>query len=231
MPRAAPRRKDLTGQVFGFLTVLGFDHTGTGKNPRAYWRCVCQCGAEVVRNTHQLVTYTKSGHKPSCGCMTKQQLSENHRTPNEAVDAMRRAWSSMKSRCYQRSYHNYSRYGGRGITVCDRWKDSYQNFYDDMAASWKPGLSLDRIDNDGNYEPENCRWATKKEQNNNQTRTVCISGEPLMFFAERHGLNPETVRSRIRDGVPDEELGWPVSTKRRFHRKERRNDNAANKEA
>lgn len=191
-------RKDLTGQVFGFLTVLCFDHKGSEKSPRAYWRCRCVCGKEVVRNTHQLVTYTKCGHLPSCGCKAKEQSRAHHITHGKSYTQIYAAWASMKERCYRKKYHNYERYGGRGISVCPRWKDSFENFYEDMSPTWKEGLTLDRIDNNGNYEPSNCRWATRKEQNNNQEKTVKIGGVPLQVYAKEHGINPSTLHSRLR---------------------------------
>ena len=209
-------RNDLTGRRFGYLTVLKFDHRGTEKSPRAYWLCKCDCEKEVVRNTHQLVTYTRCGHIPSCGCMTKPQSREHHITHGMSFTPIHEAWTSMKDRCYRKRYHNYERYGGRGITVCDRWRTSFENFYEDMSPTWKPGLTLDRINNDGNYEPANCRWATRKEQNNNQERTIRINGIPLQEFAREHGINPSTLYTRIRKGVPVEKLAIPPSKNNRI---------------
>lgn len=209
-------RKDLTGQRFGSLTVVKFDHTGSERSPRAYWLCRCTCGREVCRNTHQLVTYTRCGHNPSCGCKTEEQQRAHHVTHGLSFSPIYEAWSSMKERCYRKAYHNYDRYGGRGISVCERWRSSFESFYKDMAPTWRPGLTLDRIDNNGNYEPGNCRWATRSEQNNNQEKTVRIDGVPLSVFAKQHGLSPSTVHSRIRRGVVESELSRPPKHANKF---------------
>ncbi|WP_293702286.1 hypothetical protein [uncultured Parasutterella sp.] len=194
-------RIDLVGQKFGFLTVIERYKGNTGgKNPRALWRCLCMCGNEVIKNTHQLKTYSKNGYAPSCGCQTKKLQRDSHVVHGQSGSPIYKAWTSMLSRCYLKSYHNYERYGGRGIEVCPRWKDSFISFYEDMAKTWKPGLSLDRIDNDKGYELSNCRWATKHEQNTNQGKSIKIDGVPLCELADQAGLKRATVYVRYYRG-------------------------------
>lgn len=130
------------------------------------------------------------------------------------------AWSSMKSRCYLPSYHNYNRYGGRGITVCDRWLESFQKFLEDIGEKPSASHSLDRIDNDGNYEPGNCRWATKKEQSNNRgtNKLVTAFGEtksmPEWLADPRCVVNYGQLQGRLFLGTaPEEAITKPVRPK------------------
>ena len=115
-----------------------------------------------------------------------------------------RHWCAMKIRCTQPSQPGYPRYGGRGITICDAWWD-FLSFHRDMGPSWRPGLSLDRIDNDGNYTPENCRWSTASEQMRNTKRTRMVDSPwgriPLVEAEERSGIDRETIYSRVRAGT------------------------------
>ena len=139
----------LEGQKFGRLTVLY--RTENDKWGNVKWMCVCDCG-----NLVEVVGWRlRSKHTQSCGCL-KHNLSET---------AVYRTWADMKTRCNNPNRKEYKYYGGRGISICKRW-EKFQNFYNDMGDR-PEGLTLDRIDNDGNYEPENCRWTTYAEQNHN----------------------------------------------------------------
>ena len=151
--------ENLSGKVFNRLTAIKQD---ASKTRRVYWRCQCICGSEVSVPACDL----KSGHTKSCGCANREsRVSSNtkhgyNRSPTYVV------WSNMLARCSNPKRPDYKNYGGRGILVCDQWK-IFANFLADMGQ--KPeGLTLDRIDNDGNYEPNNCRWATVSEQRRNQ---------------------------------------------------------------
>lgn len=154
-----------TGQVFGRLTVI--EQAGHDVHDCIVWTCLCECGNEVIVRGDSL----KSGRTRSCGCLN----SDAHRISGRRHGAAGRGnrtseyniWISMKQRCINPRSQAWEYYGGRGISVCDRWMNSFMDFYYDMGP--KPeGLSLDRVDNDGNYEPGNCRWATKSEQTANR---------------------------------------------------------------
>ena len=146
-----------------------------GLNQRYKYECICDCGKliQVLRSS------LTNGHTKSCGCLQREKVSEILATHKESIRNNKtpeyNAWLSMKQRCYYVNGKSYKYYGGRGISVCDRWLNSYENFLIDMGRRPSKKHSLDRIDVNGNYEPENCRWATVLEQANNKRRTmICI---------------------------------------------------------
>lgn len=154
------RIKDLTGQTFGRLTVIEF--AGKDKHGAAKWRCYCACGNspnQIVLGRALTVGCTKS-----CGCLVK----ELHTKHGLRWHPLYRVWLGMKDRCYNVKKDRYPRYGGRGIIVCDRWKESLENFIEDMYPTYTEGMQIDRINNDGNYEPTNCRWVTPKQNSMNK---------------------------------------------------------------
>ena len=153
---------DLTGQQFGRLVVI---QRAKAINKRTKWLCRCECGNEVVVESYNL----KTGHTQSCGCLQREATSSANKTHHCTHTRLYRIWNNMKNRCYRKSYHAFHHYGGRGIKVCDEWRDDFQAFYDwAMANGYRDDLSIDRIDSNGNYEPSNCRWATMAEQNKNK---------------------------------------------------------------
>lgn len=159
------RYKDLKGQRFGKLTVIEIDHFQECKNSkRTYWKCICDCGNEVIVRSDCLTT----GNTKSCGCYN---VSCREKPTSIKKHKLYRVYWAMKDRCYNSNNKHYDRYGGRGITICDKWLDDYEVFYNwCMNNGYKDGLSIDRIDNDGNYCPENCRWITIAEQQQNKTQ-------------------------------------------------------------
>lgn len=154
------------GSVFGRLTVIGRADGYTGKG--AFYRCLCECGAKKDAAGYSL----RAGKVRSCGCL--QRESRVHHGASYTVEYQ--AWRGMKRRCYNPSSPGYDSWGGRGIAVCDRWKNSFESFLADMGERPGEGYSLDRIDVDGNYEPGNCRWATAATQSRNKRSQASKTG-------------------------------------------------------
>ena len=201
---------DLTGQKFGRLTVL--ERAEDYKTPKGKrhtrWMCKCECG----NTAHILGDHLKGRLTKSCGCLSAE-LSAQRCKHHGYRERLYRIWTAMKQRCCNPKAHSYSRYGGRGITVCDEWMCDYKAFYDwALASGYQDDLSIDRIDNDKGYSPDNCRWATSKEQNRNRriNHNITINGETktLAEWCEQYDISHKTVRSRLQLGwLPEEALG------------------------
>lgn len=166
-----PRGLDLHGQTFKYLSVEGQSRVRKGNNEIA-WDCRCICG-QVVTVRGSLL---KQGKAQSCGCRKFQigwQKRNRHEDPNETRSAEYNIWHHMRRRCSNPKDKRWAQYGGRGISVCERWLQSYNNFLADMGRRPSTTHSIDRIDPDGNYEPTNCRWALPIVQVNNRSRKPC----------------------------------------------------------
>lgn len=179
---------DLIGKKFGQLLVLSLDHkqpkySKQGKNEgyRYFFLCKCDCGKEKIINGESIVR----GLTVSCGCYRKKVF--NHIIHGKTNTRLYNIWSSMKQRCYYEKHKEFKYWGGKGIRVCEEWKNNFQNFYDwAMNNGYQDNLSIDRIDGNKNYCPENCRWATAKEQANNQQRP-------------KHRIISEELRKKLRE--------------------------------
>lgn len=192
---------DVTGQTFGRWTVLG---EASRRRGARYVRCACRCG--TISEVFFAALRRRSTR--SCGCLQRELLAARNMKHGMSNSTEYCIWNSMLARCGNPNTDNYRLYGARGIYVCERWRDSFQNFYEDMGERPAPELTLDRIDNDGPYSPENCRWATKSEQGSNtrKTRFVAFRGETLSLaeWALRTGLRRRTIYGRIFV------YGWPI---------------------
>lgn len=153
---------DLTGRVFGRLTVVEFAY----QNKYSFWHCDCSCGEKCIKPGPELTRKNRKGCE-SCGCLSTERRLEKSTTHGMSRTPEWNSWSSMRKRCYDKNNGSYKRYGLRGISVDPKWRDSFEQFYKDMGPRPSPSHSLDRKDNNGNYTPSNCRWATAKQQLNN----------------------------------------------------------------
>ena len=185
--------KDLLGQRFGYLTVLRREGS---QNRKATWRCLCDCGKEVVMQSQSLRSNLRPQPK-SCGC----RQGKWNRTHGMAGTRRHRIWNGLKQRCLNPNSPDYPNYGGRGIGVCEEWVNSFETFYEDTKHGYSDTLCIERIDNSKGYSKGNCRWATVKEQGAN-TRVNRLITTPhgvltLAQAAELYGLLPVTIHARL----------------------------------
>lgn len=193
-------RRDLTGMRFGRWEVLGFAGR-TGATDYRY-RCRCSCGREKDVSSGHLT----GGKSLSCGCLRGEQIGAHVRTHGRSKSAEYTAWQSMRSRCNNPRVPYWNNYGGRGIRVCDRWNESFAAFYADIGPRPSAEHSIDRIDNDGHYEPGNCRWSTRLEQAQNTRRKRAVmryAGRDWLArdFNKKTGLPQHTFYRCYREGL------------------------------
>lgn len=193
---------DLTGKTFNFLTVI--QEAAKSNSGKRRWLCRCVCGTEKIVHGYAIT----SEETKSCGCKRNELQIAAQGTHLMSKSNIYSVWVAMKSRCINQNDKNYRWYGGRGISICDRWSESFSSFIEDMGPR-PTGHSIERIDNNGPYEPSNCRWASREEQarNRSNTKFLSIGGEkkPLAELADIHGLTYETVYQRKLRGASDEQ--------------------------
>lgn len=156
---------DLTGQTYGRLTVVSREPSVASPSGGSVtlWKCRCACGGSAIVRAGNL----RSGIVQSCGCLRRQTTTARRTTHGRRKHPAYNSWASMLARCTNSARPDYPHYGGRGVTVCEAWQ-TFEGFWRDMGPTWKRDLTLDRIDVDGNYEPSNCRWASRAEQSRNR---------------------------------------------------------------
>lgn len=200
---------DLTGKRIGRLTVIS--RAFNDSNGKPAWNCVCDCGTECVKSSSALI----GGFTKSCGCWRKEYSAAQHTKHNGCKrgqrDRLYSVWNMMKQRCGNPNNDAYEHYGGRGISVCDEWKNDYETFRSwaiengyDPHSDRHHSCTIDRIDVNGNYEPNNCRWVSAEIQANNSRRNHTIDAfgrtQTLAEWGKETGVKPSTIAFRLRSG-------------------------------
>ena len=203
------RYKDIKGMKFGRLIVV--EYYGADKHKNALWECQCDCGNTSIAKTHNLM----KGATRSCGCLQKEKatkhlldISTTHGLSKDSKGKntrLFRIWMGIKNRCSNSNLREYPKYGGRGIKICDKWLNDYKAFHDwSIQNGYSEKLSIDRIDNDGNYEPSNCRWVDEKTQANNRSSSKIyeINGvkRTLAEWVKEYNCSYPTAYERLKRG-------------------------------
>lgn len=195
------KQLNITGKRFGKLVAI--KTIGKNKNGGYLWQCKCDCGNEITASVGNL----NNGHTKYCGCLRADRCETNFTKHGLESTRLYDIWRDMRLRCYDERNISYNRYGGMGITICDEWKEDVKAFYDwAMANGYNDGLTIERIDNDGNYSTDNCRWATVKEQANNRRSNVLVTHngktQTMKEWANEVGIPYKVVWARM------QKLGW-----------------------
>lgn len=194
------------GDTYGRWTAIRFSRVKRfpGGSQKHMWMFRCMCGNQSEEQAGNII----SGKSKSCGCLSRELTSLNFKKhgdsrPGNPFHKLYMVWSSMKARCLNRRNSRWLDYGGRGISICERWMD-YENFKEDMGRMYRDGLTVERVDNDNGYSPENCRWGTQTEQQNNKrtSRFLILRGETLTVsqWARKLGVSAGLLHTRIRRG-------------------------------
>lgn len=186
-------KTEMIGLKFGRLLVTDFAEKQNTK--KLSWKCLCDCGKENIVIGSEL----RRGKVQSCGCLAKEKSRERMTTHGKSTSKAYSSWNAMMKRCYQKTHNGFDDYGGRGVTVCESWH-TFENFYADMGDP-EDGMTIDRLDNAGNYSLDNCRWATKTEQNENRkvTKWLELNGvrQTQAKWAAQLGMWPSSLARRL----------------------------------
>lgn len=212
MPRKV---ENIIGRRFGRLLVV--ENLNVNSHGSKLHRCICDCG----NKKDVPISYLKSGHTTSCGCLVK----EMHTTHNLSQSRLYNIHQGMLGRCFRKTDLAYSDYGGRGITICDEWKNDFMAFYKwSLENGYREDLTIDRIDVNGNYEPSNCRWATKAEQTRNSRKNVFFTcngvTKTISEWARELGIPLTTFNRRIKQNRPPKEIISKERLKRKYEKAE-----------
>lgn len=202
------RLVDLSGKKFGRLTVVRRNEHNDKYN-KPMWNCICDCGNEVVVLGNAL----KNGNTKSCGCYKLEQIRScetKHHTHRLTNTRLYRIWRGMKKRCFDKNNKDYYNYGGRGISVCNEWKNDFYCFYQwSMNNGYSEELTIDRINANGNYEPTNCRWVTTYVQNRNKNFNVLLTyngkSQIMSDWSKETGISCGVISRRLKTGWTIEE--------------------------
>lgn len=202
-----PKIIDITGQRFGRLVAIERSQNVARTNApsRPAWLCACDCGTRKVVSKACLI----SGLAKSCGCIRREVVSAKNTSHGMSKTPEYISWGQMNRRCHDMSNKNYKDYGGRGISVCEQWRHSFENFFSSMGRRPTIKHSLERKDNSLGYSPGNCKWATRREQSQNRRGRRYLSAFgttlPVEDWGHKISVRPKTILARI------DRLGWPVS--------------------
>lgn len=200
------RMIDITGKRFGRIVAIEpSKEIATNKSKK--WICKCDCGTVKEIRSSDL----RFGKVTSCGCWKDEKTSKRFKTHGKSNTLIYNIWTSMKGRCYRKTSKDYPNYGGRGIRICDEWKDSFMNFYNwSVANGYEERLTIDRIDPNGNYEPSNCRWIENEKQALNRRNSKYYEYDGLSLSArewsEKLNINYNTMRDYLNRDMTVEEI-------------------------
>lgn len=196
---------NLTGVAFGRLSVLEFAGREV-KHRKPYWLCRCECGRTLMCSSGNLLSKCCT----SCGCLRREMLSVRATTHGMRHSSEYEIWSGMIKRCHNKNSTGFCQYGAKGIEVCERWRTSFENFLTDMGLRPSPGHSVDRVNTNCGYYPENCRWATHIQQANNKRNNVMLISDgvtkTIAEWARHLGVSTQTLHTRHKAGWTDEEI-------------------------
>lgn len=197
------KRLDLTNKRFNKLLII---EKADNQKHKTMWKCLCDCGNITFVTTSNL----NANRVKSCGCLKNEQLVKRSTTHNQRHTNLYEVWKTMKQRCFNPKNQSYNNYGGRGIVVCDEWKTNFTSFYKwSMENGYKKGLTIDRIDNNGNYCPENCRWANRIIQANNSrwNKHIIINGKDntLANWLRFYNISYNKYYQRLKKGLSEQE--------------------------